>query len=79
MKFHFDITHPKQVMFFPPFIKELESRGHECYVTTRIFGRHKNFMYDFLKQRGISNVNVIGWHGGANREEKLINYIISNR
>jgi len=74
MKFLFDFTHPKQCMFFPPIIKELQKRKHEVLISAREFGRDKGFMSKLLKENGIDlPIYTTGGHGKT-KLEKLENF-----
>ena len=64
MKFLFDFTHPKQCMFFPPIIKELQRRGHEVLISAREFGRDGGFIGKLLRENGIElPIYTTGGHG----------------
>ena len=77
---HVDILTPKQVMFFTPVVRELESLGNKCLVTTRKY-REVNQLLELKKVEA----EVIGRHGGpefyhkawesASRTLKLIRWL----
>ena len=75
MKFLFDFSHPKQSLFFPPIIRELEKRGHIVEISSREFGREKNFILKLLNQNGIDTKDafVVGGYGRT-KYDKLMNF-----
>lgn len=66
MKFWIDIGTPKEVLFFKSFKDELEKRGHDVFVTSRLY-QETNDLLDYF---GITWYQA-GKHGGGNREEKF--------
>lgn len=76
MKIHFDLTHPKQSLFFPPLMKELKNMGASLSISTRFFGRYGTSIVDILKSRGITEEpTIIESHA----DTKLSKLVISCR
>jgi len=65
----FDLVTPKSVLFFRPFIKEIESRGHKVLVTARE-GEGYTEVVDLLNLYQIEFFNRGGF-GGSNLGDKL--------
>lgn len=65
----FDLVTPKSVLFFIPFIKEIESRGYDLLVTARE-GEGYSEVVELLKLHDIEFFNR-GTFGGANLGDKL--------
>jgi predicted glycosyltransferase len=65
----FDLATPKSVMFFIPFIREIENRGKKVLVTAREGDGYKEVV-DLLNLYSVDFVNR-GYFGGANLGDKL--------
>lgn len=66
MKIWIDILTPKQLVFFEPLIKKL-SKKHELLCTSRNYGEAT----ELAKIRKL-NVMIVGRHGGAGKDGKLL-------
>jgi len=69
MKVWIDISNAPQVHFFKNVIRRLEREGHEVVVSARSFGA----IEPLLSNAGIP-YTLVGQHGGAEREGKLMAY-----
>ena len=67
MRAWFDLLTPKQVLFFGPMIKELESRGGEVLATSR---RYREV--GPLAERAGLNLTYVGDRGTKGQEEQLL-------
>lgn len=65
----FDLGTPKQVTFFEPIIKEIQSRGMDCLITTR---KSENYteLIKLLELRGLQYYSL-GEYGGEKLKSKL--------
>jgi uncharacterized protein len=67
MKVWIEVLTPKQALFFEPLFRGLKRRGHEAFITTRVYREAEQTLK--LKKLRFS---VVGSHGGGTAFGKLI-------
>lgn len=70
MKIWIDLTNSPHINFFKPFIKELQSEGHEIIITCRDLAN----TIDLIKQNNY-DFTEIGGHGGKNTIKKIVYFL----